>query len=326
LTLLITDKDIAALPLSIKAAIPVMEEAFLHLGQGSAENQPRRRTPFRNGFMQFSPGALHAKRYAGFKLWANFGRGSGVHKNKTANGHDYVYDMDSGELLALVHTFMISLYRTSAVTAVAVKYLSPENASTLGMYGAGRIAAGQLEAVCAVRSIKSAKVYTRTLEKCAEFCRKMSDRLNIDVTPARTPEEAAADTGIVITATTSEVPVLLGRWLHGPGLIVAAGANHWYKRELDERVVERADMLIVDDEDQARVECGNLLWSVTKGITTWDRVEAFGDIVAGRIPVPDFVDSNFLFCSHGLSITDVAIAAKTYELAIAAGVGSRLDL
>ncbi len=326
MTLLITDEDIAALPLSIKAAIPVMEEAFLHAGQGSAENQPRRRTPFRNGFMQFSPGALHARRYAGFKLWANFGRGSGVHKNKTGNGHDYVYDMDSGELLAIVHTFMISLFRTSAVTAVGVKYLSPENATTLGMYGAGRIAEGQLEAVCAVRPIKTARIFTRTPENCAAFCKKMSARLGIDVQPAKTPEEAAVDTSIVITATTSEVPVLLGGWLRRPGLVVAAGANHWYKREIDERVVERADMLIVDDEEQAKVECGNLLWPVAKGKMTWDRVEGIGAIVAGRIPVPDFTFSNILFCSHGLSITDVAIAAKTYELARAAGLGRRLDL
>jgi ornithine cyclodeaminase/alanine dehydrogenase-like protein (mu-crystallin family) len=142
MTLLITEREMLTLPLSIKAAIPVMEESFRLAGEGKAENPPRFRMPFSNGFMQFGPAALHSKRIAGFKLWANFGRGSGIRKSKAGHGYDYLYDMDNGELLAILHSSPIGKYRTGAVTAVAVKYLSPENASTVAIYGAGPIAAG----------------------------------------------------------------------------------------------------------------------------------------------------------------------------------------
>ena len=120
--------------------------------------------------------------------------------------------------------------------------------------------------------------------------------------------------------------MLCGEWLTRPGLVVAAGANHWYKRELDTRVVERADLIVVDEKEQARVEGGNLLRAIAEGRLTWDRVEELGDIVTGRIAPPDFAKSNILFESHGLAINDMAMAAKTYELARAAGIGRELEL
>jgi ornithine cyclodeaminase len=120
--------------------------------------------------------------------------------------------------------------------------------------------------------------------------------------------------------------VLFGDWLVRPGLVVAAGANHWYKRELDSEVLARANLIVVDEKEQARVEGGNLLRAIAEGRMTWDGVEELGDIVTGRIKPPAFATSNIVFESHGLAINDIAMAAKTYELARAAGVGREIDL
>ena len=326
MTLLITEQDVSLLPLSVKAAIPVMENTFRLTGEGTVENPARTRMPFRNGFMQFGPAALQSERLAGFKLWANFGRGHGVKKGATGYGHTYLYDMDTGELLAIVQAGAIGKYRTGAVTGVAAKYLSRQDASSLGMYGAGSIAEGQLEAVCAVRPITSVRVYTRTPENRAAFCRRMSERLGIEVSPAERPEAAARDADIVITASTAESPILFGDWLTRPGLVVAAGANHWYKREIDGKVLARAGLIVTDDKEQSKVESGNLMWAVGHGLITWSRIAELGDVVAGRVPVPDLKSANVLFGSHGLAATQVAIAAKAYELARAQGVGSHISI
>ena len=72
MTLLITEQDIQKI-LSIKIAIPVIEEMFRMAGEGTAENSPRMRMPFAKGFLQFGAGALHEKKVMGFKVWANFG-------------------------------------------------------------------------------------------------------------------------------------------------------------------------------------------------------------------------------------------------------------
>ena len=326
MTLLITEQEMLKLPMSIKAAVPVMEDSFRMAGRRTAENPPRFRMPFKNGFLQFGPAALHEKQIAGFKLWANFGRGSGVRKSHIGHGYDYLYSMETGELLAILHSAPIGKYRTGAVTAVAAKYLSQENASSIGIYGAGPIAAGQLEGVCAVRPIKTIRVYTRTPEKCAAFCRKMSAHLGVDVIPATTAGEVPRHADIVITATTSDVPVLFGDDLVRPQLVVAAGANHWHKREVDGKVIERANLIVTDEKEHSRVESGNLLWAVGHGLVTWDQVETLADVIVGRAVVPDLKSSTILFASHGLAITDVAIAVKAYELAKEAGMGTQIDL
>ncbi|MBI3044420.1 MAG: ornithine cyclodeaminase family protein [Betaproteobacteria bacterium] len=326
MTLLITEDDVRKLALSAREAIPIVEDTFRQAGEGSAENPPRFRMPFRNGFLQFGPAALHARKAAGFKLWANMGKGTGVHKNASGHGTNFLYDTETGELLAIVHAYQIGKFRTSAVSAVAAKYLSPAGASAIGLYSAGRIAEGQLDAVCAVRPIKKVRVYSRRQPEREAFCKRMSERLGIDVFPADAPEEVPRDADIVITASTSEVPILFGDWLTRPALVIAAGANHWYKREIDGKVIEKAQLVVCDEKEQSRVESGNLLWAVAHGIITWDRVEELGDVIAGRVRLPDVNSATIVFGSHGLAINDVAMTLRTYELAKAMGIGTEIDL
>lgn len=324
MALLITEDDVNRLPLSVEMAIPIMEETFRQLADTAVENGPRLRMPFTNGFMQFAPGALHGKQMAGFKLWANFGKGSGVHKGSP--GYDFVYSMETGELLAVVHAYLIGKYRTSAQSAVAVKYLSPPDAASIGLYSAGRIAEGQLEAVCRVRPIKRVRVYSRTEKSRVAFCERMSAKLGVEVIPASVPEEVAEDADIIITASTSETPILFDDWVTRPCLIVAAGANHWYKRELDDKLVARADFIAVDEKEHAKIESGDLLWPVARGKLTWNHVNNLGDVVSSRVKLPDLKTSTILFSSQGLAVTDVAMAARTYELARAQGIGTEIPL
>ncbi len=72
MTILLTENDVENL-LSIEAAMPVVEDVFRQSGEGRAENPPRFRMPFKKGFLQFGPAALHNEKVMGFKLWAKFG-------------------------------------------------------------------------------------------------------------------------------------------------------------------------------------------------------------------------------------------------------------
>ena len=318
MTLFITEREVEQM-LSIRAAIPLMEEVFRMAGEGTTENPPRYRMPMKKGFMQFGPAALHAKQVAGFKLWANFG-------SPLRQLWDFLYSMESGELLAVIQAHSIGTFRTAAATAVAVKHLSPPAASVVGLYGSGRQAGAQLQAICAVRDIRSARVYSRTRDKLEAFCRKMSAELNIDVEPATGPSEVPPGADVIVTITKSETPVLFGDWITGPCLVVGAGANHWYERELDGKLVERAKLVVVDEKEHSKVESGDLLWAVAHGLLRWDRVWNLGDVVVGRAPVPDFSAGTILFESHGLAIEDVAIAARAYELAKERGLGAEISL
>jgi alanine dehydrogenase len=321
MTLLLSEQDVDGL-ISVDAAIRIAEDAFRMAGERTAINPARTRMPFEKGFLQFGPAALLEKRVVGFKFWANFGYQLEGAQRQVWN---FLYNIDSHELFAIIQAYGLGKYRTSAVSAVAAKYLSPTTASTVGLYGAGRYAEGQLAALCAVRPIKSVKVFSRTAEKREAFCRKMAERLHIDVAPVAAPELAARDAQIIVTMTDSDRPVLLGDWLPAACLVIAAGANHWYEREIDGRAVARARRVVVDELEQAKVESGDILWAVAHGLVAWNQVEQMGDIVAGRTGL-DLNDGIILFESHGVAIQDVAIGLAAYEVARTRGLGRQVAL
>jgi ornithine cyclodeaminase/alanine dehydrogenase-like protein (mu-crystallin family) len=318
MTLLITQDDVEKI-LTPEMAIPIIEDAFRMAGEGSTENPARFRMPINKGFLQFGPAALHDKQVVGFKLWANFGSGP-------ARGWNFLFSLETGELLAVLHSYTLGRLRTSATTAVATKYLSPPGASTIGLYGTGRLAESQIKAIAAVRPIKVVYAHSRTPKAREAFAREVSERLGIEIIPVSAPEQAAREADIVVTVTNATTPVLKGEWLVRPNLVLGIGANHWHEREIDEGVIERAKLIVVDDKEQAKVEGGDLLWPIAHGLLTWDRVEELGDIVIGRVPVPDFKTSTILFESHGLAIEDIAVSAKAYELARAKGLGREVNL
>ena len=87
----------------------------------------------------------------------------------------------------------------------------------------------------------------------------MSERIGVAVEPASSGEEAVKDAEIVITATSATKVVLEGAWLT-PGMhINAMGANWPQKRELDAAAVGRANKIVVDSIEQAKMEAGDLI-------------------------------------------------------------------
>ena len=79
--------------------------------------------------------------------------------------------------------------RTGAASGVATKYMAKETAETVAVIGSGFQARTQLEAVCAVRDIKSVKVFSRRKERREEFAKLSGDSLEVDVKSVESAEE-----------------------------------------------------------------------------------------------------------------------------------------
>lgn len=318
MTLLLT-QDICERLFSVEQAIPVIEDTFRVAGQGDVTNPPRFVMPIEDGFMRMGAAALHDKRVMGFKLWANFGSGP-------SNSWNYLFSLDTGELLAILHAYSLGRFRTSATTAVAAKHLSRPNARTIGLYGTGRLAESQIRAVRAVRPIERIKAYSRTSEAREAFAEEASRSLGLEVEAMPTPAAAAADADIILTVTNSHTPVVQANWLTRPATVLAIGANQWFEREIDEDIVRSAAMVVVDHKEQARQESGDLLWAEAHGALSWDRVRELGEIVCGRTRLPDPECGTVLFESHGIAIEDVAVSAAVYEIAREQGLGTEVNL
>src|SRR5678809_45768 len=108
------------------------------------------------------------------------------------------------------------MMRTGAGGGVAAKWLARPDAKVVGVFGSGWQAQGQVEALAKVRRLERVKVYSRTAEKVAKFCDRMTKRLSIEVVPAASPEDAVKGSDIVVTITTAASPVFSGEWVE-PG-------------------------------------------------------------------------------------------------------------
>jgi ornithine cyclodeaminase/alanine dehydrogenase-like protein (mu-crystallin family) len=314
---LLTEADVAA-ALPMPDLIGTLEDAFRAKAAGQATNQPRTRVlTAAGGVLHMMSAGWDAAGVMGLKAYAT-GRGG-------ARFVVLLYSAD-GTPLAQMEADTLGQRRTGAATGLATKHMARADAFTVAILGSGWQARTQLEAVCAVRAIRWARVYSRTHERREHFASEMSERTGVPVEAAPSAEQAVREAAIVCTITTAREPVLAGEWLQ-PGVHVnAAGVNWADRRELDAEAVRRATRIAVDDLTQAKIECGDLIWAASEGAFSWESAVELADVVAGRALGRGSPEEITLFASQGVALEDVAAAKLAYDNAVARGISHHLDL
>lgn len=304
--------------LDMRLAIDVVEEAFRRLAVGEAVNVPRVRAVGAGIVLHTMSAAANYLGYSGWKAYSTTRDGAQFHVG--------LYDQSSGRLAALLEANRLGQVRTGATTGVAAEWMAPRDAGEIGLFGSGYQAQTQLEALCEVRPIKTAFVYSRNEERRAAFADRMSALLNLEVTPVDRPQDAAEDLPIVVTATTSREPVFDGASLAEGTLVCAVGSNWLNKAEIDSHVLRLADNIVCDSVEACRHEAGDFADALEKGVFEWRQAVNLCNVVAGKAVGRSRPESITLFKSVGLAIEDVALAARLVELARAAGMGTELPL
>ena len=318
MALFLNEKEVVEL-LPMTECIDVLEKVFAYAGEGLGDNKPRSRIRLPNGFLHFMAAATVGPDLSGFgyKAYSTFSGGGGKFLVM-------LYHAETGELISVMEASALGQIRTGAASGLATRYMAPADASTVGVIGTGYQGRTQLEAVCAVRDVKQARAFSRTPEKREAFAYRMSERLNIEVVPVESAEECIRGADIAVTITSSREPVLKGEWLKGNAHINAAGSNHWMRREIDGEAVERSSLVVVDDLEQAKVECGDLIWPAERGTFRWSKAHELKDVVSGRMSGRPDDGSITLFESQGVAIEDVASALHVYHKARERGMGQEL--
>jgi len=233
-----------------------------------------------------------------------------------------LYEIASGDLVAMIEADYMGQLRTGAASGVATKYLARRDASVVAIIGTGGQAKTQLEAIAAVRKLSSARVYGRNADRRKRFAEEMSQKIGVPVEPADSSSEAARGAHIICTATTASQPVLIGADLASGLHINAIGANHANKRELDDEAVASADVIVVDSIDQSRQEAGDLIIAFKGDEICWTGVKKLSDVVAGKVGGRTSDTEVTLFKSNGIGSWDLAVAMLVY--ARAKGLGRPL--
>ena len=302
---------------TMSMAIEAVEQAFKLQGEQKADTAPRRRCRVEQGMLHVMSASLPLLGYAGLKSYTSV---AGVTRFVVL-----LYTGD-GQLAAVIEADKLGQLRTGAASAVATKHMARPESSRLGIFGTGLQARSQVQAICEVRPIKTVIAYSRDSEKREKFCKEMAEALGIGVYPAATPEEAAKEMDIIVTATTSKEPVFKGEWLSKGTHINAIGANFPSKQEIDVDTIGKSACVVVDCHEQAKLESGDLARAAEIEAFYWEDARELGLVVTGEFPGREDAEEITLFESQGIALEDVALAARIYEQAIKAEMGERLPL
>jgi alanine dehydrogenase len=318
MTVLLSEGDVRA-TLDMATALDAVEESFRRQAAGDARAQPRRRLELPDRvFFNYMAAADRQGGWMGAKLYTvAHGRAGFV---------VLLYRATTGELAAILEADWLGRMRTGAATGIATKYMARADARTAGIIGTGGQARTQLEAVTRVRKIESVRAFGRDPSRRADFCREMTGRLAVPVTPASSAEEVVRGADIVITATNAATPVVSGAWLAPGSHLNAIGSNLPQRRELDDDAIARAAVVAVDSIEQSKMESGELIHAFGADPARWDRVTEVAEIVSGKRPGRTSAHEITLFKSNGIATWDIAVAARVLERAAKEGLGRRIEL
>lgn len=314
----LTNEEVRSL-LPMRDCVDIMERVFRDEAEGKAVNLPRQHMPLPVGMHRTVSGVAHGFGVYGMKTYGSV-RKEGWRRTRYLV---LLYSLEDGLLEAIMEARDLGQIRTGAVAGMATNYLAPASARTVGIIGTGWEARAQMEAMSVVRDLTQVKAYSRSAENREAFAAEMRERLGLDVDPVATAEECVRDVDIVITVTSADEPVLDGSWIAPGSHINAVGATTKHRRELDLEAVRRAGLVVVEQMEQAKADCGELIHAAESGAFDWDAAVVLKDIVSGAAQRPAG-EAITLFDSLGVATEDLAAAAFVAKAAREQGIGQEL--
>ena len=303
--------------IDMDSVIVAVAAAMRELGEGTAQNEPRRRA--------FAPGALLNVMFATYPGADCMGSKTYSVSRGEVRFLVSVFGLD-GALRALIEADNLGAYRTGAATGVAAKALARPGPVVVGLIGTGHQARTQALALARALEVSEMRVFGRDAGRRDEFVAERSEALGVRVVAASGAEEAVRDADVVVTMTTSSTPVLESAWVKDGALVVGAGSNFPNRAEIPSDLVARAHTVVVDQMATARLESGDLLSAEKDGKFDWARATELGTVLAGGARPAAEAAGITLFESHGLALWDLAAASAVLPKAIAQGLGEEVAL
>ena len=216
----VSEQEVRAV-LTYEALIPAIRQALIDYSAGCVQQPPRmilragNADDYRNGWFGIMP--VVSGDVMGVKTVTFYPANDelGLHT------HMAIIELikrSTGEPLALMDGRLITEMRTAAVSAAAFSGIAPLHFDTtpasFGIIGSGVQARAHIEALKHVwPEMRDIRISSRNTENAA----RLAEETNARVVAAE--EAGAAD--VVLTATTSPVPVLKGSWLKPNALVIA---------------------------------------------------------------------------------------------------------
>ena len=313
--LILNKKDIITHVKLNEDLIPIIEDAFKSLSKGKTVMPPIMRIDIEKYHGESDIKAAYVEGLDSFAIKI----ASGFFDNPklglpSSNGLMVLLDSETGVIKSvLLDEGYLTDTRTAIAGAIAAKYLSNQDASNLGIIGAGIQARLQLKAILLVRKINKINLWARDKVKVDEFIDSLKD-LKIDINISESCKELASSSDIILTTTPSKKPLLEFDWIKKGTHITAMGSDAEQKNELHPAMIKLCDKYIPDNQPQTTI-LGELHHAIKENIISTDhKFDDLGSIIIdpslGRKNKEDITICDLT----GTGVQDTAIARYTYNI------------
>lgn len=246
-------------------------------------------------------------------------------KHRRASYLISLFDETTMGLTALIDGNRVTGIRTAATAAVAVDKAAPSKPLSVAVIGSGFEARGLLLALASIRKLAEVKVFSPTPASRERFANDMRTQEGLSIEPAATAHEAVKGADVVLCAARSrdESPVLRGEWLEPGMTVVSIGSTLPEQREVDEKVLERAHLIVADMVEEVAHDTGDMLAAAKANVDLSTKLVSLDDFVAGRAIRKDASDI-VVYKSVGSALQDVITAEMLLAQARAKGLGTAL--
>ena len=313
--------DVEAIAMPMAEVIEAVEEALREKGTGRAEMPPKIGIhPRPDSLCHAMPAWLPAAGGAGIK-WVSAFPANAEKGLPQVSGLITINDPDTGLPLCVMDCTWVTAVRTGAATAVAARYLARGDSETVAIVACGVQGRSNLQALKTVLpELSKVKAFDSRCDTAQAYAAEMRASLGIEVQIAESAQEAVRDSDIVVTSG----PISRrSDWKLGPEsfaegtFISAVDLDSYLKPE----VFAAAGKFYTDDSAQF---ASYRRMGFFEGVT--DPMGDLGDILAGRKPGRENDREITISANLGLAVEDVAVAARVYRKALAAGIGTELPL
>ncbi len=352
MTLILNDGDVASV-LSMKDCISALEDAFRDMGQGTVVNAHRRDSfmtshhPHAHYSFKTIEGGLERLGVMAQRINSDlvtYPEVEGVPvrvKVPAAPGNRYVglvflYSSETIELLAIFTDGHLQRMRVAGTTGVGAKYLARQDARTVALLGSGWQAEAAAWAVAEVRPISTIRVFSPHQQHRETFAKKVATKLEIEVVPVGSTEEAVGGADIVACATNSHGPVVRGGLVE-PGMHLTC----ILPTDFDNEAWRKSDFIITSSPMGSKgfdiYTTGHPGLTSNRSIGHQIKVEAerfeqysdkihfLSDLLMGKAPKRTGTDQITLMNKNwGLGIEFASVAKLVYDQAKARGIGKEV--
>lgn len=225
----------------------------------------------------------------------------------SVNASYLLLDATTGEPKAILDGAELTARRTAAASALASRYLSRDDASTLLMVGTGKLAPHLIEAHATVRRLERVVVWGRRSKAAQDICASFADA-PYEVIASDDLRSAVGQSDVISCATLATEPLIKGAWLLPGQHLDLVGAFRPDMAEADREALSRASVY-VDTRAGAFAEAGEIVQALARGtLAREDIVGDLYDLARGTCPLRRSDDEITLFKSVGAALEDLAAA------------------